>query len=377
MRSGRAKAASSLLQRASSPLQSKRNWATAGAENEGARVTFRDREKARYRLIKHELFSAAAQADGVYRGIPREFCLAEGCENENLYEGIRERAISYFADRGINWHGGGWRRPSNHLCSSQVCCVNFLFPFTDTPGVLARVFRHVYPDLAEALPIDSASERPLEGGGWPYVAFEWIGEHDYLTEGSRSRRARVRGANFTSADFLFRFRRADGHVQVVLGEWKYTESYGLIDRADPRRAGAGSAARRLETYRQAYDRAGSVFRAARADLYRPLFFEPFYQLMRLQLLAQEMEHDRELGADIVSVLHVSPEANREFRDFMPSSQLQERLPGSGVLEAWQALVPPDRFMSQSVERLRAVIGEEVRSTSPAWVGYLERRYGWR
>lgn len=56
----------------------------------------------------------------------------------------------------------------------------------------------------------------------PWLAFEWIGTQNYLGEvGHRSR-----GANATSADFAFLFRRHDGLTQMVLGEWKYTEFYG-------------------------------------------------------------------------------------------------------------------------------------------------------
>ncbi|MGI8423063.1 MAG: PGN_0703 family putative restriction endonuclease, partial [Chloroflexota bacterium] len=181
-------------------------------------------------------------------------------------------------------------------------------------------------------------------------------------------------ATNTSADFVLRFRRTDGRVHVVLGEWKYTESYGQSDLAVT--AGSGSGDVRLDTYRAAYCRTGGTFSDHGPDLYRALFFEPLYQLMRLQLLAQEMEQARELGADIVSVLHVSPEANREFQAFNPSPHLRERFPGKGALEAWRALVPADRFVSLSVESLRAAIGQEARSISPEWVTYLDLRYGW-
>ena len=61
------------------------------------------------------------------------------------------------------------------------------------------------------------------------VAFEWIGERNYLGELRRGEVApddgRIRGANFTSLDFCVRFRRSDGRIQLVAGEWKYTEYY--------------------------------------------------------------------------------------------------------------------------------------------------------
>jgi hypothetical protein len=353
-----------------------------GNQRKGERqMTFRDREKLRYRQIKAELFSPAAQQNGLYGDRPRDFCLGDGCSEENLYAGSRAGAIRYFADRRILWHDGanGRSRPSNHLCCSQACCVNFLFPFAENPDLLARVFRHVYPDLLDALPIDSKDEPPLAGGGYPYVAFEWIGEADYLSEQRRKQgeaSRRTRGAHYTSADFALRFRRADGRVQLVLGEWKYTESFGSADFAAAREIGSRSGEVRLATYRAAFQRPRGVFSHNAPGLYRELFFGGLYQCLRLQLLAQEMEQARELGADIVSVLHVSPRANREFRGSMPSRFLAERFPGKGVLEIWPSFVPPDQFKSLSVEDLLATIGQEARAASPEWVGYLERRYGW-
>lgn len=58
-------------------------------------------------------------------------------------------------ERGIPWHDGlqDRRLPSNHVCCSQSCCLNFLFPLTTRPQLLARVFRYIYPDLSEALPV--------------------------------------------------------------------------------------------------------------------------------------------------------------------------------------------------------------------------------
>jgi hypothetical protein len=47
--------------------------------------------------------------------------------------------------------------------------------------------------------------------------------------------------------------------------------------------------------------------------YADLFVEPFYQLMRQQLLAHAMERSGELGADTVRVLHIAPAANTELQ----------------------------------------------------------------
>jgi hypothetical protein len=332
-------------------------------------MTFRDTEKKRYHDLKGTLFSAEAQEPGTYRGKPRPFCLADGHSPENLYEGFREDAITYFRERGITWHdgrpdeyGNGRGLPSNHLCCSQSACVNALWPMTQDPELLACVFRPFFPKLADALPIEA--DAPLPDGSKPYLAFEWIGTERYLGE-----RARTRGANATSADFVFRFRRYDGRVHLVLGEWKYTEYYGR-KTSPPKQV-------QLDTYRQMFKR----WKAAcpRLPNYQDFFAEPFYQLMRLTLLAQEMERARsqgagEMGAEVVSVLVVAPKANREYRERFTVASF-ERF-GRTVSKAWANLAPRDRFLSISTESLLTVIEQAAPEPLSDWRDHLLARYGW-
>lgn len=343
--------------------------------------TFRDREKERYKRLKAGLFSSAAQKDGTYRGRSRNFCLADDRSAENLHITIREPAIEYFKVRNIPWHDGlkGRRLPSNHLCCSQSCCINFLFPMATDSELIANVFRCFYPDLVEPLPIDK--DLPLSGGFFPYMTFEWIGSKnadgkyiDYLTEHRNKRGQPTRGANYTSADFTFRFARRDGKTHLVLGEWKYTEYYGSKDLGTPTDTDRKPEVRK-RTYWPSFNRENGVFKVREENLYSALFFEPFYQLMRLQLLAQEMELNHEMGADIVSVLHISPQVNREFRDIINSPGLANRFLNKGVMEVWRGLVSEDKFMSISVEDVlngivHAGAGEQD------WIAYLVKRYGW-
>ena len=78
-------------------------------------LTFIDREKVRYEQIKEKLFSQEAQRNGTYKQIPRSFCLADEYSYENLYQDVRDSAITYFLIRDIPWHDGlkGRRLPSN------------------------------------------------------------------------------------------------------------------------------------------------------------------------------------------------------------------------------------------------------------------------
>jgi hypothetical protein len=161
-------------------------------------------------------FSDSARSEGIYKGQPRTFCLPVEFAEQNLLPEIRESALAHFAKYHIKWHDGQNGKPSNHLCSSQVCCVNFLFPFADKPEALAQVLRPIFPEIEKMLPVEN--ER--------YVSFEWIGEKNYLGEKISRNGQRTRGANFTSADAIVMLKRQDKKRQIVLIEWKYTESYG-------------------------------------------------------------------------------------------------------------------------------------------------------
>ena len=231
------------------------------------------------------------------------------------------------------------------------------------PDLIKAVFHKYYPDLKDPLPI--TGDKPLTDGTYPFIAFEWIGTRDYLEEAKRKGMRRTRGANFTSADFTFRFQTNDNKIHLVLGEWKYTEEYRQVDK--------GIEVRK-ENYFKAFHRSGGVFKRRDGNIYRALFFDPFYQLMRLQLLAQEMEYHKEMDADIVTVLHVCPQANREFRDRVTSPYLAAMFPFKDVLDVWRELVPEERFMSLSMENLLDAIACRAGSVDSEWVDYLKIRY---
>lgn len=316
-------------------------------------------EKTRQAAFKQTspYFSGAARADGFYKQHAYPFCLPRECASENLYVGIREAALVYFAAKRIPWHGGQNGLPSNHLCSSQVACVNFLFPFVDQPAALANLLRPLYPTLEEML--------PTEDGG--FVAFEWIGKRNYL--GERGKEARTRGANTTSADAAVRFRHINGRVQVVLIEWKYTESY-----SDASCAIAKSGTDRTAIYQHLYQRDDFPLDKTLLSSFAALFHEPFYQLFRQQCLAHEMERARELDASIVSVLHIAPAQNC---DFLRVTSPALRPLGSSSLEVWKRLVREEgRFRSVMTEELFCELWSTAYPKSAMAHEYLTARYSW-
>lgn len=122
----------------------------------------------------------------------------------------------------------------------------------------------------------------------------------------------------------------------MLLEWKYTESYTLR-RPDP----AKDLVRRR--------RYGTAWSASdcpvRTDVlsFELILDEPFYQLVRQQLLAHELEKARAQGADRVRVLHVLPAANDAYQASLVRPE--HRSVGATVSQVWQRmLVRPDRFV---------------------------------
>ena len=304
-------------------------------------------------------FSDAARLEGVYKELPRAHCLPVEFAEQNLLPEIREAALAYFARHGIKWHDGLNGRPSNHLCDSQVCCVNFLFPFSDKPDALARVLRPVFPDIKKMLPVEDGR----------YVSFEWIGAKNYLIERISRSGQRTRGANFTSADAIVMFERKDKKRQIVLIEWKYTESYSGTSLKY-----AKSGTDRSKIYRHLYESVDCPLDKEILPDFDALFYNPFDQLMRLQFLAHEMERAHEMGAQVVSLLHISPAANADFQRV--TAPKLERI-GASVLEVWKTLVKPEgRFISVSSEELFGKITATQLPKMKSWIEYIHERYAW-
>jgi hypothetical protein len=235
--------------------------------------------------------------------------------------------------------------------------VNFLFPFADQPEALAALLRPCFPTLTRVLPMEDTGE---------YVAFEWIGERDYLGE-HKGMKARTRGANCTSADATVFMEHHDGLRQIVLIEWKFTESYGAQSIKV-----AASGTDRSKTYQPFLDRADCPLDVKRLVSTDDLYYEPFYQLMRQQLLAHEMELAHEKGADKVSVLHISPAANIDLRK-VTSRGLRHL--GDICFTIWGTLqVQSDRFRSMTTGDLFGAFTVDAFPALGSWREYLHARY---
>ncbi len=105
-----------------------------------------------------------------------------------------------------------------------------------------------------------------------------------------------------------------------------------------------------------------------------LFYEPFYQFMRQQFLAHEMEKAHELGADTVSLLHISPAHNK---DFVRVTSPDLRALDISATKVWGKLVKnSDRFIGEYTENIFGNFQVERFPDLYEWWRYIVMRYNW-
>ena len=258
--------------------------------------------------------------DGLPTDRKIDVCLPADFAHLNLLPEVRDRALALFVELGIPWHAGVNGGPSNHLLSSQVQCANALTQMAEDPRRISAAFGQV---------LDVGCIEEIEPGR--FVTFEYIGPTDFFGEANGGER--VRGAHCTSVDAAFRHRTPDGKSELVLVEWKYTESYRLRTPDTTRDA------LRFARYGAAVaDPAGPI--SCGLLPFDLLLDEPIYQLVRQQLLAHALETAG--VADRVRVLLVLPPDNDAYQRSL--HRKEQRAVGATVSELWKKLLRrPDRF----------------------------------
>lgn len=142
-----------------------------------------------------------------------------------------------------------------------------------------------------------------------------------------------RGFGRTSIDAAFRYRTPEGVHELALVEWKYTEAYSARGLSGN---DAGKQAKYGDLWR---DPTGPIRSAEVGDGELSLddvLVEPFYQLVRQQLLAWRLEQTG--VADVVRVLHVTPAGNTAYQASLPRPKL--RALGPSVKDVWGAMLRP-------------------------------------
>lgn len=295
-------------------------------------LTFNDAERIRASAWKQATATLPTAAkvparyvdkDGSERGPEYDFCLPADFASFSLLPEVRESALSLFAELGIPWHAGISGGPSNHLLSSQVQCVNALGQMVADRERIVRAFGPI---------LGTVEVHRIEPGCW--LTFEYIGPDDYLNEAVDGNR--IRGAHCTSVDAAFLHTTAEGVRELVLVEWKYTESYWR------RKVVAAKDAVRYERYRHLLAAPDGPI-AIELLPFEELLQEPLYQLVRQQLLAHGLERAQAHGVDRVRVVHVMPAGNDAYHASLHGTLTP--LLGATVKDVWQRLLrQPDRFV---------------------------------
>lgn len=306
--------------------------------------------------------------------------LPTGNEQLAFYDGFALDVLDYMHANDIAVH-----TEALNLKSSQVACLNFLFPLKANPSLAVAVLRN--------LPIFSRFQS-VEG-----IEFEYTGQDEtqrknqpcttWLGEPTSGKR----GQNRTSIDAAIFWTDLDTATHITLVEWKYTErnfgSCSAFDKAKPEskaRCRALSVAdqpasqcllagpgRHCGRHYWDYMPAAGISLAKLSLVAGCPFQGPFYQLMRQFLVAQYLRETRQ--ANHINVITIDFEGNEALRNVPP--QLRPLAPGSDhtVIDAWNSVL-------DGVPLLRCITAESLLQaydatpeTDSTWRQYITARYG--
>lgn len=297
---------------------------------------YSDNEKSKIVKKRDQLFNDPGY--GEFDGKKYPFVLEK--PELNLWEGIRNDAIKYFKDNDIQWYKGKNGLPTGYLLSSQVACINHLFFLRDKKDLVSRILKNIEPSIEEAEKIDTG-----------YIEFEFIGQHGL------SEKCHKRGANCTSVDACMIGKNSEGEKILFFIEWKYTETYDNKSK---------QCKEREEIYNNLIKAETSPFKDTRVEIY---YYEPFYQLMRQTLLADQCIKCKEYGCSDYRIVQVIPKENIKLLNTITS----KKMTGSTIGKAWKnVLKKKENFISTSPKELISpiLIEEEFSSL----VDYLRKRY---
>lgn len=273
-------------------------------------------------LINNSDIFNGDKGNGYFMGKARNFVLKDGMNN--LYEPIRNDVLRYFKDNEISWWGGD--KPSGHTLSSQIACLNHLFAIMNDKSSVLAMLNGVRDEFKEVLPV-KCDATPQ------YIGFEVVSKEDPLNE-----KASTRGSNCTSVDAFIHAKHRDDSIWLIPIEWKYTEHYANQDKSNEDRQGEekgsnGKGQERVRRYSALTD--ASLQLKSLDSYYGSIYYqEPFYQLMRQTLWAENVVKLKEenLKADNYMHIHVIPSVNKDLLDKKYS------VSGMDMEETWRSML---------------------------------------
>ena len=299
--------------------------------------------------------------------------LPTGKERLAFYPPLADAILSYLEYEDIVLHS-----EALNLKSSQVACLNVLFPLRTDLTLTTAVFRTLIPDLSVVTGIEFEYTGPSGTTAW-------------LGEPSRGKR----GQNRTSIDAAIFWQDTTGHRNISLIEWKYTEhnfgvcsaftdatraermrclSLGICTASHPEQIclltdGGDSRSRR---YWEHLVGAG-IRKEAFAGVKGCPFAGPLYQLMRQQLLSSYL---RDVGeADEVDIMVVAFSGNTALMELPPALETMRLSESDTVIKVWnQALTGVPLVRHFFVETLLSAL-DSIVSADARWRAFLRDRYG--
>lgn len=282
--------------------------------------------------------------NGNFRGNFYPFVLQDA--EKNLFASSKTEICNYVDKNNIGWWNGSL---PNHTLSSQVSCFNHLFPIRDDKKAVLSIVKAVDPKIVDVLKIKTDQFMPA------YIQFEAISDKDHLNENILTR-----GSNCTSVDALIYGVHEDGKRVIFPIEWKYTEVYANTSKQDGQSG---------ETRKKRYDALINASGQMNSSFHDVYYYEPFYQLMRQTLWAEQMiinKNEETIKADDFIHLHVVPKENKEL--------LNKTYPATSMeMEAsWRnCLIDQSKYKLISLKELLAPVNYNNHS---ALIEYLRIRY---
>ena len=153
-------------------------------------------------------------------------------------------------------------------------------------------------------------------------------------------------------------------------EWKYVEEYQIDDKGRGRRGDT-----RHRRYAHLYEESPSFNGQAPFDAWH---FEPFYQILRLRILADRMVQNHEFGVAETKVIVVVPKENRAYLERITSPWHQGKYPDQTVSDIvhYTLVHPQHAYASVPLSLLAGAVRERCGETAISWGWYQRERYGW-
>jgi len=291
-------------------------------------------------------------------------------ERDVFYPSAQKKVKSHFTDEKIALHS-----EVLNLKSSQVACINFLFPLKEDPSLATKVFNPFIKDLNEVI----GAEFEYTG---PDGITEWLGEPP---RGGR-------GQNRTSIDFALFWKNAKGQNCATLIEWKYTErgcggcsAYSNGTTPEQRNTCNTKAVNDPNKYclltqggdyrhRHYWDHmqeAGIDLRRLSGLNVCP-FNGPFYQIMRQFMVAAYM---RKHGFDYVEVMLMAFGGNESIKRLPRKYKPLQTSETTSVIDTWNSTITGvSELQYLNVEKMMNQV-DQLSGFDSRWRGYLRERYG--